>query len=677
MTTKHLFCRKRPLDRFSQAIVLLLCFTSEAFLFGQRQSYNGIQLRPLSFVSVPVAFYSKMGDEDEEDFVEAVLPSNELPLSPSEVESLTVSALKQQLRLRGLKVTGRKSDLVERLLQATGFSIGEEVKNKDKEFVDVSAFLDEEDVGKYVKTISGGQDVEEEDNPVSASEPEVWGTQARIVEEYEGRRIVVDSLTENVVEFIGSNQSYQLAYVVATRDALKPFLAGGANSNQTKLSSEEKLQQIQTNREKAARRPVSLDDMAGLDEGDETGIFENVLQRDYSDWGKYTPTGAQISATEVAGVLLLSDVYGAFTEDTKTLAAKIAFECQPIVVMVPDLFNGNPWTGPIGGANNDGQSYETWRATHSDLQVSINIRAAAACLRERYGVSSVVLWGTCYGGGRALEAAVGWLPNGIIHDIDGRLGPPPVEPMAVVAWYPTRYDARALFGAKEQRKDAETSLPFAKNHQMAVMGVFAENDNLPGASPKDAELLRSLLSVDERIKDHMVKVFPGQEHGFAHIGMSESEELDESDRFLDDEFGGSPNMSFGDRGDAEVACLLSTAFMETYSRVFLPTVGPPISLDDQESNWGRDIAFNSDLVQMARERDIRSELQFQAENFVEEPLGGIRVDPTDDSQEAELAKLLAAMQSPDIKDGPLKIEPDDDLPTIYAKLASSDDFEIF
>ena len=606
---QFLASRKRPLGRFAPAILFLFVWTSEAFLLGQRPDFgahnNAVKIRtPLSFVRVvpSTLLYSKLQveedeDEDEEDFIEAVLPSNELPLSPAEVESLTVPLLKQQLRLRGLKVTGRKSDLVDRLLRATGSPIGAEVRtqmendNQDR-IVDVSAFLDEEDVGKYVKTISGGPDLEEEeDNPVSPSESEVWGTQARIVEDYEGRRIVVDSLTENMVEFIGSNQTYQQAYVVATRDALKPFLAGGANSNQTQLSSDEKLRQIQTEREKASRRPVSFEDMVGLDEGDETGIFDNVLQRDYSDWGKYTPTGAQLSAAEVSGVLLLSDVHGAFTEDTKTLAAKIAFECQPIVVMVPDLFNGNPWSGPIDGTNGSGQTYEQWRATHSDLQVSINIRAAAACLRERYGVSSVVLWGTCYGGGRALEAAAGWLPGGNIHDINGRLGPPPVHPMAVVAWYPTRYDARSLFGLKDQRTTSFSgaSLSSAKHNGMAVMGVFAENDKLPGASTEDAELLRNLLAVDERVKDHMVKVFPGQGHGFAHVGISQSEQLDDSDRFLDDEFGGSPNMSFGDRGDAEVACLLSTAFMETYSRVFLPTVGPPISLDDQESSWGRNI----------------------------------------------------------------------------------------
>ena len=36
---------------------------------------------------------------------------------------------------------------------------------------------------------------------------------------------------------------------------------------------------------------------------------------------------------------------------------------------------------------------------------SVDIRAAAVALREQYGVRSVSIFGTCFGGGRALEAA--------------------------------------------------------------------------------------------------------------------------------------------------------------------------------------------------------------------------------------------------------------------------------
>ena len=65
---------------------------------------------------------------------------------------------------------------------------------------------------------------------------------------------------------------------------------------------------------------------------------------------------------------------------------------------------------------------------------------------------------------------------------------------------------------------------------------------------------------------------------------------------------------------------------------------------------------------------------------MEEPLGGYRIDPTDESQEDELARLLhvRSMQDPDMDEELNKIKPDDDLTAIFAKLASSsDDFQLF
>ena len=504
-----------------------------------------------------------------------------------------------------------------------------------------------------------------------------------MVDDYEGRRLVVDNICEHLIEFMGycnGNETFVPAAVLASRTALEPFLQGGNNNNHTSTSLlQQRLVDIQTRREQAARRPVHFEDTAGVEEGDETGIFAHVLDREVADWGRYTATGAQLAATQqVAGVLLLSDVYGAFGHATTALARKIAFECQPVVVMVPDLFGGNPWCERSSSSSSNDTTYEEWRATHSDAVVHFNIRAAAACLRERYGVSSVVVWGTCYGGGRALEVASGWLPpeeENNANILDGRVGPPMVDPLAVIAWYPTRYNAAQLFGPTHRgtRRTAE-----GKERKMAVMGVFAGNDVIPGATPECAAELKSLLEVDERVKDHMVKVFPGQDHGFAHAMLGQDEEdgwKDETERFLDEEFGGAGKLSIAD-GDAEVACLLSTAFMETYSRTFLPTVGPPISLDDKEAQWGKTLEMKD--LEKTNQRNVRQEIEEAVDGFVEEPLGGYRIDPTDESQDDELARLLRTMEDPDMKDGPNKIQPEDDLTTIYAKLtSSSDDFQLF
>lgn len=635
-------------------------------------------------------------------------------MTPELVTSLTVPQLKQQLRLRGLKVSGKKQELIDRLLRPSSVSDDEsssqeedddevaemmipletdilsETESNDmkaqsskskarelaeergKQLIDVTAFLDEEDKGKSVKSSgpmkSAKPEIKESEN-LESREPEVWGSEAKIVDDFEGKTPVVDALSRTIVEFRGSNRTEVQAYVVASRDALRPFLAGGKNRTG---EPEERLREIQMKREQAAKRPLRRDEEEGIEEGDETGIFKDILHRDFTDWGKYSLTGAQLSAQEVQGVLFLSDVYGPFTDDTKTLAEKIAFECQPVVVMVPDLFRGNPWkedpTTP--GFNEAGQDYEEWRSKHPEIRVSVDIRAAAAVLREQYGVSSVVVWGTCFGGGRALEIAAGYLPRDQVHDVDGSIGPLPVEPEVAVAWYPTRYDVASLFGAE---KSTASTVEDGKERSMAVMAVFAGEDKLDGATPDDAAKLKAQLAVDPRVKDFMVKVFPNQNHGFAHSGLGRRHDDSELDRFVDEEFGGAGRVSM-DGSDAEVACLLSTAFMETYSRVFLPTIGPPVSKDELSSEWGDELSMKN---WKQSTRDVRQEIEESLSNFKEEPLSGTRIDPTDDAQRDQLAAILRSMEPEDVSPE-LKIQPDDDLEEIYSKLIQGDDsFQIF
>ncbi len=634
----------------------------------------------------------------------------------TDLEALTVPQLKQQLRLRGLKVSGRKQELMERLM-TFDITIGKSttaqsetpytkskpnekdearisdvevmpstVKSKarkfaeakGKELIDVTPFLDEGDRGKQVRSsisIDGDDDEEETTNDkMEDGTTEVWGSQARIVDDYEGRSVVVDNLSRVVVEFQGSNQTSAQAFCVASRDALQGFLVGKAvtNATSTPTAAEQRLYEIQRKREQAAKLPTRRgEEQDGLDEGDETGLYANILERDFSDWGKFTVTGAQLSAQEVQGVLLLPDIHGPFAEDTRALAEKIAFECQPVVVMVPDLFRGRPWKAVVDGRNEIGQTYEEWRATHSDLRVSVDIRAAAACLRESYQVSSIAIWGTCYGGGRALEAAAGYLPGGSIHDVDGEIGPPPVDPSAVIAWYPARYNAKDLFGKSHKGSAVDAS---GNKRSMAVMAIFAGLDMTPGATPDDAALLKSLLEQDDRVKDHMVKVFPNQDHGFAHKGLSKTQnDEDDLERFVDAEFGGSGRLSIME-GDAEVACLLSTAWMETYTRVFLPTIGPPVAKDELASEWSDKLEVD---LRHANDRDVRKEIDDAIENFVEEPLGGYRIDQTDESQQEELAALFRRAQEGG-NPGQYPVEPDDDIMTIYTKLKASDEnFQIF
>mmetsp|Transcript_32955 Transcript_32955/g.80102 ORF Transcript_32955/g.80102 Transcript_32955/m.80102 type:complete len:838 (+) Transcript_32955:92-2605(+) len=669
--------------------------------------------------------YYQNGDLDDLD-----------PLPKNEMAQLTVPQLKQQLRLRQLKVSGKKQELLERLMlyelesssssssttttTTTADQYGDNADGDDEygfddivseeeqemmaekarqkfmaerrkkaekisndygqEFIDVTAYLDEEDKGKDVLSSnrasgddSTDDDEEDDETQASSTGPEVWGSEAKIVEDYEGRSPIVDGLSRTVVQFKGSNQTEIEAFVVASRDAMKAFLEGGQNRTTSTAAKdpEAQLREIQMKREEDEKRMMIRHESQGQEGGDEAGYYDDVLQRDFSDWGKYSVTGAQISAQEVQGVLLLSDVFGPFTEATRTLAEKIAFECQPVVCMVPDLFRGKPWKEDMTtpGFNEDGQDYEEWRSTHSDIRVSVDIRAAAAVLRERYGVSSIVVWGTCYGGGRALEAAAGYVPDNKVLDVDGNLAPPLVDPDVAVVWYPTRYDANMLFGTK--RSSTLTSNDVQNERNFAVMGVFAGEDKLPGATPDDAAELKKLLEEDERIKDCMVKVFPDQDHGFAHNSLGQTQDESDIERFVDNEFGGAGRVSIGD-GDAEVACLLSTAFMETYSRKFLPTAGTPIMSDDTAQEWNQEIVMKMPSEQV---RDIRDEITKLEQDVNDLKPEGTRIDPEDPDDNEVLLKALREM---DAEDGKYSIGKDDNLETAFEKLVAGDDkFQLF
>ena len=601
--------------------------------------------------------FSELNDDDEEESPPVIdgfdLDDNDLRvLTEESLAGMTVPQLKQQLRLRGKRTSGKKAELIERLLdkrvvetaaseapktESSKKTVSEkeakriaEAKARGADIVDVTDFVEAEEVNRSFRSSDRPRDediidVETEEKKEDSS-PEVWGEDARIVEDYEGRSIVVDGLSRTVIEYKGSNDTIVQAYVVGSRDALAKFLRGGqqdSNNSTTTAnkykSLEEQVYDIQRKREVENMRTLPKDELLdGVDQDEEEA---EPIARDIGDWGVWTPTGAQLSATEVQGVLLLSDVYGAFTENTQALADKIAFECQPVVVLVPDMFRGRPWIEiPVIGDDNverneHHQSYEEWRASHPERRVDVDIRAAAAVLRERYAVSSIAVWGTCYGGGRALEAASGWYldgADGYYNDAFSARPPPPhVDPVACIAWYPTRYDAKKLFG---KNHEGFKTFENGEDRSVAVMAVFGEQDTLPGATKEDAKLLKKCLDEDLRVKDVMVKIFPEQGHGFAHnIPKTYTEGFDEDRFVVEDGYGGRASLVEHEysNGDAEVACLLSTAWMETYTRMFLPTVGAPVR-DAEDEQWN-DLDMNGSVKKT--KRNVRQEIEDSIKDF--------------------------------------------------------------
>ena len=299
--------------------------------------------------------------EEEYDKPPSAMLDDGIDFSQEELELLTVNQLKQQLRLRGLKVGGKKYELIMRLMgnrselrdhdvtlepdinsgeKRTTSKAQEFARSQGKDLVDVTDYLDDDDKNKETKSSSKGEEENQDaQEPNKSKSPETWGEEAKIVDDFEGRSVIVDNLSRTIVEFKGSESSKVQAYVVASRDSLKTYLAGGDRAvNSSDMSTA--VKNIQLAREKANKVPMRLEDQQGEDVDDEEGLYTKVLDRDYGDYGDYSMTGAQLSAQEVKGVLLLSDVYGPFSEDTKILVEKIAFECQPVVVFAPDLFRG-------------------------------------------------------------------------------------------------------------------------------------------------------------------------------------------------------------------------------------------------------------------------------------------------------------------------------------------------
>lgn len=487
--------------------------------------------------------------------------------SEADLSSLTVVQLKQQLRLRGLKLNGNKQELIQRIISFqkncvdasnnldSSTTTGTHTKEMSKTEIFAQQFGKEiVDVSEYIEV---PEDTKEEDNAEEEG-AEVWGAQAKLVNGLENP--VVDNLLRTVIEFVGYDDEKVQAYICASRESLKSYIEGGSRGK-SKLTPKEQVLERQRRREKAENNINALK-WEGEDDPDHSGFY---YINDYSDVGVFTVTGAKVSASEVEGILLLC-TEGFMKDDTVALCEKIAFECQPCVVMVPDIFQTDQEEKISIGTKHDPSKQQRLM----EERINLNIRASANVLREVYGVSSVVVFGLGFGGGRALEAAAGWSPpivsSSRIRLNQGKALPPPVNPMACVAWYPSQYRAHELFGATYNPEHARIAEMPHIGHKVAVMVIFAGEDTNPGAQLSDAEELKKLFESSPFIKDYMVKVFPGQKHGFAHLGLA------------------SEAGPIGGHQDAEVASLLSTAWFEAYSRVFLPTVGSKVR--DGNDEWG-------------------------------------------------------------------------------------------
>eukprot|EP00611_Tribonema_gayanum_P028181 TRINITY_DN7164_c0_g1_i1.p1 TRINITY_DN7164_c0_g1~~TRINITY_DN7164_c0_g1_i1.p1 ORF type:complete len:531 (-),score=76.51 TRINITY_DN7164_c0_g1_i1:19-1611(-) len=282
-------------------------------------------------------------------------------------------------------------------------------------------------------------------------------------------------------------------------------------------------------------------------DGTDTGIYIVSTRRAMRPWdaqleagsksNPVTPNDGRLpsrsfsysSTAESHAVLVLSDVFGWESKDTRAVADEVAFVCD-CMVAVPDIFRGSPWPDPKAAEPDQvipalgGPEYEEWRAQHTPARVASDIEAAMAYVREEFRPASVGVVGMCYGGGKALELAA---------------STGPAAPDTVVAICPTRYDPSA--------SGLEARCPIA--------AIFGGADNTAGATKADAVALKLALSANEHVQDFVVRVFPGQDHGFAHRGGGGGEEVATA---------------------ASDAMLLATAWLDIYLQKGAKTIGEPV-----------------------------------------------------------------------------------------------------
>lgn len=275
-----------------------------------------------------------------------------------------------------------------------------------------------------------------------------------------------------------------------------------------------------------------------------------------------------------------------------------------------------------------------------------------------------------------MEATARVYPHNNMDCESGMVGPPHVDPMACVVWYPTMYDPKKLFGLNHDSIDgnnndnhdssSDDDKPITKT---AIMAVFAGEDTIPGATSADAATLKTCLAEDDRVKDYMVKVFSGERHGFAHDAADKVKEPEVVDKFLDEEFGGVPTNSM-DGGNAEVAYLLSTAWIETYSRVFLPTIGPKAADD---AAWSQ---LDMQDLSYSNERDVRQEMEEALDNREDIEPDFRRMHPDDfKTPMDDMESMEDESDSTETRENtkPYGISMDEDVDTILEKIKDAID----
>ncbi|KAL3845671.1 hypothetical protein ACJIZ3_003074 [Penstemon smallii] len=189
------------------------------------------------------------------------------------------------------------------------------------------------------------------------------------------------------------------------------------------------------------------------------------------------------------GILLLSDIFGFEDSSTKDFAYRVA--CNGYNVLVPDLFNGDPWTKDRPKA-----LFEEWVANHKPENITKAIFASAKWMVNEFealGISKKLgIIGFCFGGGRVIDI--------LAQDQGACFG-------SGVSFYGTRIDSSVT-----------------SNIKVPLLLIAGDGDALCPVG-----ILEDIAKRNKVIK---MVIFEGRGHGFVHRPQTYEEDADAEEAFM-------------------------------------------------------------------------------------------------------------------------------------------------
>ncbi|KAL8467331.1 hypothetical protein ACS0TY_036160 [Phlomoides rotata] len=191
------------------------------------------------------------------------------------------------------------------------------------------------------------------------------------------------------------------------------------------------------------------------------------------------------------GILLLSDIFGFQDSATTDFAYRVA--CNGYNVLVPDLFNGDPWS-----KERPNDKLQEWISKLNEEVVAKTIFASAKWMKNEFSAAGISeskkfgIIGFCYGGGRVIDI--------LEQDEEEYFG-------SGVSFYGTRIDSCA-----------------ASKIKVPLLIITGDNDALCSVN--------ALEDITKRNEESKMVVFRGRGHGFAHRPQTPEEDADAEEAFV-------------------------------------------------------------------------------------------------------------------------------------------------